>query len=29
MNVVQAVERLGSGSGRPSAKVTIDNCGQL
>ncbi|KAI8884143.1 peptidyl-prolyl cis-trans isomerase A1 [Backusella circina FSU 941] len=29
LEVVQAIERLGSGSGRTTAKVVIDNCGQL
>ena len=29
MDVVQAMEALGTGSGKPRAKVVIDDCGQL
>jgi len=29
MNIVAAIEKLGSDSGKPKAKVTIANCGQL
>ncbi|KAJ2825590.1 cytochrome P450 cyp2 [Coemansia erecta] len=28
MSVVQAIEKLGSQTGRPSAKITIDECGE-
>ncbi|AMV38342.1 peptidylprolyl isomerase [Planctomyces sp. SH-PL62] len=28
-DVVKAVEALGSSSGRPSAKITVEDCGQL
>lgn len=29
MDVIRAIESVGSGSGRTSAKVMIDDCGQL
>jgi peptidylprolyl isomerase len=29
MDLVKAIERLGSSSGTPKRKVTIANCGQL
>lgn len=29
MEVVQAIEKLGSASGKTSAKIVIANCGQL
>ncbi|KNE67765.1 peptidyl-prolyl cis-trans isomerase A1 [Allomyces macrogynus ATCC 38327] len=29
LDIVQKIESFGSGSGRPSARIVIDNCGQL